>query len=131
MSILADGQRGTTRREFELEHWRLVRQRSWRSKRAYIFAPTQWIVRTLRDWRYRIRVALTLPKLEDVQSEQLRRAQEDRERLAHEYSQGYMAGWRECFDACLQAVEHEFASVDDVWRMGGALTGSRTIQRDN
>lgn len=129
MSILADGQRGTA--HGELEHWRLIRQRSWRSKKAYIFTPARWIVRALRDWRYRIRIALTVQKLEDVQSQELRRAQEDRERLAHEYSQGYMAGWRECFDACLQAVEDEIASADDVWRMGAALTGSGTILRDN
>ncbi|MFZ0635894.1 MAG: hypothetical protein WA755_04560 [Candidatus Acidiferrales bacterium] len=29
----------------------------------------------------------------------------ERQRLAEEYATGYLAGWQECIDACVQALE--------------------------
>lgn len=98
---------------------------------ARITTSWMWIERMFRELRYRVRAALTMPSFHDAPADAERQRQLDRERLAHEYSQGYMAGWHECFDTCLQAVEDEIASVDDVWRMGACLTGSGAIQRDN
>jgi hypothetical protein len=59
------------------------------------------------------------------------RAQEDRERLAYEYSRGYQAGWRECFSTCLQVFEDEITAADELWRIGAILTDSNRTQRDN
>lgn len=93
--------------------------------------PLHWVGRMLREFRYRVNVALTAPTIEQEQVFELERAHRDRERLAEEYSKGYMAGWRECFEACLQAVEEEITDADEVWKMGAALTGPTTTQREN
>lgn len=107
---------------------------SWASRRGLanrLTAPWGWIRRAFRELHYRFHAALTMPSLQEALAEHARQRELDRERLAHEYSRGYMAGWRECFDTCLQAVEDEIATGDDVWRMGAFLTGSNSIQRDN
>ena len=93
--------------------------------------PLHWVGRMLREFRHRVNVAVTAPTIERVQVFELQRAHRDRERLAEEYSKGYMAGWRECFEACLQAVEDEITDADELWKMGAALTGSTTTQREN
>ena len=91
----------------------------------------QRIVRVFRDWTSRLRGAFTTRPPRKPKSQETKLSHLDRERLAHEYSQGYMAGWRECFETCLRAVEDEIATAEDVWHMGAVLTGSRNIQRDN
>ena len=48
----------------------------------------------------------------------MQRAHRERERLAEEYARGYRAGWRECFQTCLSAVEEEIARV---WTIPGTL----------
>jgi hypothetical protein len=93
--------------------------------------PLHWIARMLREFRYRVSVAITAPRIEQDQAFQLQRTHRDRERLAEEYSKGYLAGWRECFEACLQAVEEEITDADELWKMGAALTGSTSTQREN
>jgi hypothetical protein len=98
---------------------------------VYAAMPLHWVARTLREFRYRVNIALTAPTIEQDQVFELHRAQRDRERLAEEYSKGYMAGWRECFEACLQAVEEEITDADELWKMGAALTDSTTTQREN
>jgi hypothetical protein len=91
----------------------------------------QRLARVFRDLTSRLLAALKPYAPNSSKLEEIRLNQLDGERLAHEYSQGYMAGWRECFETCLQAVEDEIASADDVWRMGAALTDSGSIKRDN
>ena len=122
---------GAIERGLELMRWQLIQHRPARTAGRALVNPLQWAARVLSDWKYRLRVALTVPPLEEVRSEQLKRAEQDRARLAHEYSEGYITGWRECFDSCVQAVEDEFASADDVWRLGASLIGSGKSRQDN
>jgi hypothetical protein len=51
----------------------------------------------------------------------MERAQQVRQRLAEEYSRGYLAGWRQCSDACVAAVEEELAVTREIWDFGNAL----------
>jgi len=125
-------QAGVLFHETELAGWRLFRRRSGGStRRGSLAAPLEWLAGTVRDWALRFGVNGRFSKLENRRAAELRRAQEERERLSREYSEGYMAGWRECFETCLQAVEDEIASADDLWRMGAALTGSTNSRRNN
>jgi len=111
--------------------WRMAWYEPQRQVEVHTAMPLHWLARTLREIRYRINVAVTAPAMDQEQALVLERAHKDRERLAEEYSNGYMAGWRECFDACLQAVEEEITSADEVWRMGAALADSATSRREN
>jgi len=45
----------------------------------------------------------------------MERMHEQRERLAEEYARGYLSGWRECFQTCIEAVEDEIAGADGLW----------------
>jgi len=111
--------------------WRMAWYEPKRQVGVYTAMPLHWVGRMLREFRYRVNVAVTAPTIEEEQVQELQRAHRDREQLAEEYSKGYMAGWRECFEACLQAVEEEITDADEVWRMGAALTGSTTTGREN
>ena len=58
---------------------------------------------------------------------ELREAYVERQRLADEFSEGYLSGWRECYAACLDAVETEMRTAEDIWAAGELLVGeSRT-----
>ncbi|MGB0034010.1 MAG: hypothetical protein WBP79_00880 [Candidatus Acidiferrales bacterium] len=98
---------------------------------VYFPAPLHWILRALRDFGYRLRVALRAPGMECAEVFEMQRTQRERQRLAEEYARGYMAGWRECFEACLDAVEDEISRVDDVWEIGAWLTGADTPREKN
>jgi hypothetical protein len=111
--------------------WRMAWYEPRRQVGVYTAMPLHWIARMLREFRYRVSVAITAPRIEQDQAFQLQRTHRDRERLAEEYSKGYLAGWRECFEACLQAVEEEITDADELWKMGAALTGSTTTQSEN
>jgi hypothetical protein len=111
--------------------WRMAWYEPHRQVRVYTAMPLYWLGRMLREFRYRVNVAVTAPNIEQGQVLELQRAHRDRERLAEEYSKGYMAGWHECFEACLLAVEEEITDADALWKMGAALTGSTTTQREN
>jgi hypothetical protein len=43
-------------------------------------------------------------------------------RAADEYARGYLAGWRECFNTCLEAVEEEMAAAEIVELRGAGFT---------
>lgn len=114
----------------EIRNWRLIRRIPVRT-RIPLAGPLQWLARLVSDLKYRFRAVLTMPRLEDARFQELKRAEQDRLRLAHEYSQGYITGWRECFDACIEAVQDEFGSTDEVWRLGAALTDPGKSRQDN
>jgi hypothetical protein len=111
--------------------WRMARYEPQHQVGVYTAMPLSWVGRMLREFRYRVNVAVTAPTLEQEKVLESQRANRDRERRAEEYSKGYMAGWHECFEACLQAVEEEITDADELWKMGAALTGSATTQREN
>jgi hypothetical protein len=68
-------------------------------------------------------LAIRAPSIECGQVFELQRAHRRRQDLAEEYARGYMGGWRECFEACLVAVEEELTSTGAAWDLGAFLTG--------
>ncbi|MGA3294394.1 MAG: hypothetical protein ABSE45_10485 [Candidatus Acidiferrales bacterium] len=111
--------------------WRMAWYEPRRRVGVYYPAPLHWVVWALREFAYRLRVALRAPRLERAEVFEMQRAYRERQRLADEYARGYLAGWRECFRECLQAVEEEITRTDDVWEMGALLSGPPDTPRDN
>ncbi len=60
----------------------------------------------------RVLAAIHAPEIERAQVFEMQRTHRERERLAEEYASGYLVGWRECFQACLEVVEDEIAGAD-------------------
>jgi hypothetical protein len=111
--------------------WRLAWYEPRRRVGVYYPAPLHWIVRAVREFRYRLRIALRAPHIERAQVFDIHRTHRDRQRLADEYARGYLVGWRECFQTCVETVGEEFARGDDVWNIGEILTGSTKPPREN
>ncbi len=111
--------------------WRLAWYEPPRRVAVFYPAPLHWVLRCLREFSYRLRVALRAPRIERAQAFELNRAHRDRQRLADEYARGYMCGWRECYDACLDAVEQEISRAGEVWELGDLLAGTPAPEREN
>ena len=101
--------------------WQMAWYEPRRRIGVYCPAPLHWLLRGVREVVHRVRAAVRAPGIERAEVFQMQRAQRERERLAEEYARGYMAGWRECFQTCLSAVEEEIARVDDTWDVGSFL----------
>jgi len=102
--------------------WRLAWYEPRRRVGVYFPAPLHWAARMAREFTYRVRLALRAPGIECAQVFELQRAHRRRQDFAEEYARGYMAGWHECFDACLNAVEEEMGRPGDAWDFGKLLT---------
>jgi hypothetical protein len=111
--------------------WRMAWYESPRRVGVYYPAPLHWVLRGLRELSYRLRVALHAPRLERAQACEMNRVYRDRQRMAEEYARGYMCGWRECYDACLDAVDEEIFRAGEVWDAGDLLAGAPKPQRKN
>ena len=99
---------------------------------VYFPAPLHWAIRALREFRYRLRVALRAPAIEQAEVFEMQRTHRERHRLAEEYAHGYLTGWQECFETCLAAVEEEISRVDSVWDAGALLLNPPTeTPKDN
>jgi hypothetical protein len=101
--------------------WRLAWYEPRRRVGVYYPAPLHWLLRALREIVHRVRMAVRAPGIERAEVFQMQRTHQERQRLAEEYARGYMAGWGECFRACLSAVEEEIGRVDDSWDVGSFL----------
>jgi hypothetical protein len=88
---------------------------------VYYPAPLHWLLRATREIVHRVRMAVRAPGIERAEVFQMQRTHQERQRLAEEYARGYMAGWGECFQTCLSAVEEEIGRVDDSWDVGSFL----------
>ena len=112
--------------------WPLLSYRLWELGLAqHVAAGWASVVLAFRESCHWLCQTWVRPSRHAVPTNGIRHSQVDRERLAAEYYRGYMAGWRECFEQCLEAVEDEITRTDDIWQMGAALTGAKNIQRDN
>ncbi len=111
--------------------WRMAWYEPRRRVGVYYPSPLHWVLRVLREVFYRVRMALHAPEIECTQIFEMQRAHHDRQRLADEYARGYLAGWRECFHACLAAVEEELSRSGDVWEIGALLTETPPSQKEN
>jgi hypothetical protein len=98
---------------------------------VYYPPPLHWVLRKLREFRYRLRLAFRAPEPECAQIFEMQRAYRDRQRLADEYARGYMTGWRECFQTCLATVEDELSRPSDVWEVGALLIDLPPSAKDN
>jgi len=98
--------------------WQLAWYEPKRRVGVYYPAPLNWILRLIRELHHRAQLAVRAPGIEHEQVFQMQRAHKERERLAEEYARGYLAGWRECFQTCMTAVEEEIAHADQVWDIG-------------
>lgn len=85
---------------------------------VYSPMPLHWILRLGRECACRVANAVTAPPIERAQQLAMRRREEQRQQMADEYSRGYLAGWRSCFEACLRAVEGEMEDANSVWEYG-------------
>lgn len=111
--------------------WRMAWYEPRRRVGVYYPAPLHWIARAVREFSYRLRIALRAPAIERAQVFEMQRTHRDRQRLVDEYARGYLVGWRECFHTCLEAVEEELTRTDDVWEIGGLLTNPPKPPRKN
>jgi hypothetical protein len=102
--------------------WQMAWYEPRRRVGVYYPAPLHWIVRALREFRYRLRIAWRAPRLEGAQFFEMQRTHRERQRLAEEYARGYLTGWRECFHACVEAIEEEMADFEQAWDVGALLT---------
>lgn len=97
----------------------------------YYPAPLHWILRTVRGCVYRIRIALDAPGKEGSQFFELQRAQHNRRELSEEYANGYMAGWQECYDVCVEAMQEELGKPGSIWDIGALLIEAPRDGKEN
>jgi hypothetical protein len=98
---------------------------------VYYPAPLHWLLRTLREISYRVRVALRAPRIERAQAFEMNRAYRERQHLADEYVRGYMCGWHECYEACLFAVEEEISRSNECLEVADLLADMPKPSRKN
>ncbi len=112
--------------------WKMAWYEPRRRVGVYYPAPLNWIPRMLREARYRLRIALRAPGIEASQFFAMQRAHQRRQCMADEYARGYVVGWRECFQTCVEAIEDEMSRGDQGWELGSLLTnGGKPPRPDN
>ena len=112
--------------------WRMAWYEPRRRLGVYYPAPLNWIVRMLRELRCRLSMAIEAPPLDAAQFFAIQRSNYRRQRMADEYARGYLVGWRECFNTCVEAIEDEMSRSNNAWKIGDLLTGGdKPPQRDN
>ena len=102
--------------------WQMAWYEPRRRVGVYYPAPLHWLLRAFREVAYRLSAARRMPSIEHLQVFEMQRAHTQRERLAEEYANGYLVGWRECYQTCLAAVEAELACIDEAWELEALLT---------
>jgi hypothetical protein len=102
--------------------WHLAWYEPRRRVGVYYPAPFHWLARAMLEISYRLRLAAQAPRIERAEFLAMQREHRERQLLADEYSRGYMAGWRECYQACIEALETEMAKAEDDWDVGALLT---------
>jgi hypothetical protein len=115
MNLLKEWRREVGHGGVAPQGWRMAWYEPERRLGVYYPTPLHWLFRGLREFGYRLQIVLRAPRLERAQVHQMQRIQRERERLAEEYSKGYIAGGHECFQACLEAVEDEIQRVDETF----------------
>src|SRR4029077_401535 len=75
-------------------------------------APLHWLARGLREAAWRARLLWNAPGREAQEVEDAQRRFRERQRLADEYARGYLTGWHECFEACMDAFDDRIQARD-------------------
>ena len=92
--------------------WRMAWYEPRRRVGVYFPAPLHLVARALREFRYRVSLAWRAPTREQRDVFDLQRVHREREKLAAEYSRGYLRGWQDCFDQWVETIE--LVTVDDL-----------------
>jgi hypothetical protein len=85
--------------------WRFAWYEPRRRVSVYYPALLHCVARACREIRYRVALAWRAPSLEQRDFFDLQRVHREREKLAAEYSRGYLCGWQECFDQWVEALD--------------------------
>ncbi len=110
--------------------WRMAWYEPKRRVGVYAPMPLHWIMRMAREIAHRLRTALAAPPIERSEFFEMQRKHQERQRLAEEYSRGYLRGWKECFDTCLDVVEDEFGRASELWIAGELMRECSTDQQN-
>jgi hypothetical protein len=111
--------------------WRMAWYEPRRRVGVFYPFPLHALLRGTREFFYRIRLAISAPTLERAEFVTMQRMHHDRQRMADEYSRGYMTGWRECFRACVDAIEDEMEKAGDAWEVGALLADTKQPRQNN
>lgn len=76
-------------------------------------ATIESICRGWRELTRRADLALNAPSLEHQQIADADFARLVRNRPTEEYARGYLCGWQECFEMCMQAIEDEIGALEE------------------
>lgn len=90
--------------------------------------PLHWVSRGCRELRKCFWGGVRSPGVAR-QALEAQRIEMERQRLAEEFARGYLIGWRECFQVCLNAIEDEIACGGEVWEAGRWLPGADGVAR--
>ena len=85
--------------------WRMAWYEPQRRVAVYFLAPLHWMMAAGRELAWRFGLAWNAHRRERQESDDLQRVFRERQRLAEEFAAGYLAGWHECLDACMEAFE--------------------------
>jgi hypothetical protein len=85
--------------------WRLAWYEPRRRIAVFYPVPFHYFARAWRELSYRVGLAWRAPNLEQRDIFNLQRVHREREKLAAEYSRGYLCGWQECFDQWVEALD--------------------------
>lgn len=72
-----------------------------------------WLIRGWREVAWRVGLALRAPTLERQQAAEVQRILLEQRRLSEEHARGYLRGWKECFDVCMEAIDDEIAAFEE------------------
>jgi hypothetical protein len=111
--------------------WQMAWYEPRRRVGVYFPRPLHWIVRVARELIYRARIAWHAPRIERKEFFDMQRTHRERQRLAEEYARGYLIGWRECFQSCLEVVEDEIRQANDSLDVSGWLPVEPSSRREN
>jgi len=111
--------------------WRFAWYEPRRRVAVYFPAPLHWLMRAARELVHRMRLACEAPTIECAEIFRMQRAHRERQRLAEEYSRGYLVGWHECFRDCLSVVEEELSRPHELLDVAALLLPGDKPQRGN
>jgi hypothetical protein len=111
--------------------WRLAWHEPRRGVGIYFPLPIQYFLRAAREILYRLRLALSAPTIENAQTLLDHHTHRERQRFADEYARGFLSGWHECFDTCMQAVEEEVSNAGELWNVGDMVVKTSEPSREN
>ncbi len=93
--------------------WRLAWYEPRRRVGIFFPAPLHRIARAIREFKWRMAVALRAPTRERQDVFDLQRDHREQQKLAAEFTRGYLRGWQECIEAWDEVSK---AVSEDGWR---------------